>query len=409
MTTAVVPRGTERLERIPLALIDTADNVRASIDPAADAELAASIKAVGILQPITVWETPLGRYQVRYGHRRARCAQLAGLTEVPAIVSEERAPETRVVEQLVENLQRSDLTALEEAHALRRILDETPGLTQAALADQLGRSRPWVSNTLAILRLPEPVQQLLANGKLEASHVKALSGLPADEQTRLGEDAAEQGYSAHQLEENARWARQQAADRAARVKASAGAAERAVAALAKAEVPAGAWVHIGAPWNIDQQTIAAAVTAAGYRVPKGWPNTDRWSGCDCRAWTVRVADGDGSKVVAACVSDEHSTAAFEERQAKDRAKHAADQAQRKELRAAVAAALTAQPPHPVLARLMLRRLDGYSGQTWAQYSAMTDTDVLAKLAEQLVPSWDQGAKPLPHDKVVAAMVVEPGL
>jgi ParB family transcriptional regulator, chromosome partitioning protein len=405
-TTAEVSRGTSRLARIPLALIDTADNVRLSIEPAADAELAESIKAVGILQPVTLWETPLGRYQVRYGHRRVRAAQLAGLTEVPAIVSEDRAPETRVLEQLVENLQRADLSPLEEAQALRRMLDETPGLTQSALAEQVGRSRPWVSNTLGLLRLPDEVQALLRDGKLDASHAKAIAGLPANDQVRLATGAATNGTSAHTLEEQAKYARDRVADDAKRAKASEGAPARAIAALEQAGIAQGSTVYVSTPWNVSSEVAEAGVRAAGYVIATGWPDTRRWSSCDCVAWVVEVRDGDGSTVKPVCVDPKHHEAMEAERRALQQAKDQAAATARHELRGAILVSLEQQPIHPLVARVMLRAVESYSGRTWTDYLAMSDGAVAEALATRMVPAWDAGAKPLPMAQVIAALAGE---
>lgn len=399
---AAVPRGTAVLRRIPLAEIDTADNVRTSIDPAADEELAASIRALGILQPVTVWETPLGRYVVRYGHRRVRAARLAGLTHVPALVSEDRADESRVAEQLVENIQRADLSALEEAHALRAILDGEKGLTQAALAERLGRSAPWVANTLGLLKLPDEVQQLLVAGKLDASHGKAIAGLPAKKQVDLAKQAAAAGQSAHSLEESAKWYREQQADLAKRSKETEAAAKRAIAALTEADTPQDVPLYVRAPWNLDGEAIRAAVAAAGWTLSE-----DRWGwkpdeGCDCTDLEVEIHDGKGTTIGRRCVSQAHrdaAEAAF--RAERDRALKETE-ALAAELTSAIAAAIRQDAGDPTVLRLILRRLDGYGARPWADYVKRSDDDVVAALAKALIPaSYEQHS--LPARTVLAAL------
>lgn len=400
---ATLPRGTApTLARIPLDQIDTADNVRTSIDPAADAELAESIKALGILQPVTLWETPLGRYQVRYGHRRVRAARLAGLTHVPAIVSEDQALETRVSEQLVENLQRSDLSALEEAKALRAILDAEKGLTQAALAQRIGRSAPWVANTLGLLRLPEHVQQLLADGKMDASHCKALAGLPAKDQNRLADDAVAQGWSAHTLEQQAKWRREQQADQVKRAKGSEAAATRAIEALTAADTPKDASLHVRVPWSLDGETVRAAIAAAGWSVVEGWTH-DVTEGCDCPALLLDVKDGKGSSTITrACVSEEHRKAAWERGNAERVAADKVRQAEAEQLRGAIVDAVMRSPGDRTVLRLVLRRLDGYSAKPWALYVKRSDLDVVEALAAKLTTGgYDQ--TPVPAKTVIKAL------
>lgn len=399
---ATLPRGTATLRRIPLAEIDTADNVRASIDPAADAELAASIKAVGILQPVTLWETPLGRYQVRYGHRRVRAARLAGLTHVPALVSEDAALETRVVEQLVENLQRSDLSALEEANALRAILDSEKGLTQAALAQRIGRSAPWVANTLGLLKLPPEVQQLLADRKLEASHGKAIAGLPAAAQVRLATDAAENGLSAHMLEERARWDRERAADLAKRAKETAAAASRAIEALTAADTPKDGTLFVTVPWHLDGDAVRAAIAEAGWRTDGGYFHWKPAKGCDCTSLVVTVQDGKGTTIERTCSSQAHRDAREAEIRTAQQRKSQEAAAEASELTAAIGAALRQDAGDPVVMRLVLRRLDGYSAKPWDEYVKRSDDDVLDALARALVPP-SYESTPLPVKAVLNAL------
>lgn len=165
------------MSRIALALIDPdPNNPRTSQDDAALTELAASMRENGLLQPILVTPTmaPLYvcRYKVVVGHRRLAAAALLGWETIPAQIAAPKAEaETRLV-QLVENLQREDLSPIDLARGLNQALQG--GMTQADLARRLGKSQPWVSNTIRLLGLPEEVQALLASGALTARHGRAL-------------------------------------------------------------------------------------------------------------------------------------------------------------------------------------------------------------------------------------------
>jgi ParB family chromosome partitioning protein len=149
---------------------------RGGMDKASLDELADSIREHGILQPILARPAPglSGRYQIIGGERRWRAAQAAQLHEVPVLVRELGDREAMAV-GLVENLQRQDLNAIEEAEGYRRLLDEF-GLTQDALGKAVGKSRSHVANTLRLLTLPGPVRDLVAQGALTAGHARALVG-----------------------------------------------------------------------------------------------------------------------------------------------------------------------------------------------------------------------------------------
>jgi len=171
---------------------------RRQFDEAALHELAASIKAVGVIQPIIVSRAAAGRYMIIAGERRWRASRLAGLTEIPAIVRD--WDEVRKLEAaLIENLQRNDLNPVEEAMGVNKLMEQC-GLTQEAAAERLGKSRPAVANLIRLLTLPEAVLNMLREGKLSAGHARALVTLPRDMQVRLAQLAAAQGWSVRQLE-----------------------------------------------------------------------------------------------------------------------------------------------------------------------------------------------------------------
>src|SRR5690606_25321637 len=135
------------------------------MEPAALAELAESIKAQGVVQPILVRPLAEGRYEILAGERRWRAARMAGLTEVPAVVRD--VPDSHALAiALIENIQREDLNPLEEAAGLRRLLDEF-GMTHAEAASALGRSRAAITNLLRLLELAPPVQEFVREGRLD--------------------------------------------------------------------------------------------------------------------------------------------------------------------------------------------------------------------------------------------------
>lgn len=167
-------------------------------------ELAASIKAQGLIQPIVVRDAGRGQYELIAGERRWRAAKLAGLTEIQAVVRAVPAQAALAV-ALIENIQREELTALEEANALRRLIDEF-NLSQQQAADAVGRSRAAVANLLRLLELPEPVRVLLDDGHIEMGHARALLTLPPPRAIALAEKAAAQGWSVRELEQAVRLA-----------------------------------------------------------------------------------------------------------------------------------------------------------------------------------------------------------
>jgi ParB family chromosome partitioning protein len=176
---------------------------RHHFDPDALAELAASLQAHGVLQPLLVSDDGQGGFLIIAGERRWRAAKLAGLQTVPVVVRE-RIEEVASFElALVENLQRRDLTPMEEARAFEH-LRTTAGLSQVEIAEKVGIDRSTVANALRLLKLPEEVQALVDNGALAGGHARALLAFATDEE-RLSwaMRAAEQGLSVRDLEREA--------------------------------------------------------------------------------------------------------------------------------------------------------------------------------------------------------------
>ncbi|KLD77512.1 chromosome partitioning protein ParB [Xanthomonas hyacinthi DSM 19077] len=165
-------------------------------------ELAASIKAQGLIQPVVVRAIGKNSYELIAGERRWRAAQRASMSEIPALVKD--VPEQSVLAMaLIENIQRQELTPLEEAQALQRLIDEFD-LTHQQAADAVGRSRAAVSNLLRLIDLPASIKTLLDESKLEMGHARALLPLPHTIAEPLALEAARHGWTVRELEEAAR-------------------------------------------------------------------------------------------------------------------------------------------------------------------------------------------------------------
>lgn len=152
---------------------------RKEFDEKALAELAESISQHGLLQPLLVRPLTLGGYQIVAGERRYRACRMAGITEVPVIIRELSDTETMEI-ALIENLQREDLTPLEEALGYKNLIDEH-NFSQEEVANSVGKSRPAIANALRLLKLPESVAELLRDGKISAGHARALLTLESEE------------------------------------------------------------------------------------------------------------------------------------------------------------------------------------------------------------------------------------
>ena len=174
---------------------------RKEFDEEALNELADSIAAHGVLQPLLIRPTKNGMYQIVAGERRWRAARLAGLTEVPALIRELTDEETDQM-ALIENLQREDLNAVETAEGYRRLMDKY-GMTQEQLSEAVGKSRPAVANTLRILNLPEEVLPLVSSGKLSAGHAKAILSAPEKKRIELAKMIVSMELSVREAEKAA--------------------------------------------------------------------------------------------------------------------------------------------------------------------------------------------------------------
>lgn len=181
---------------------------RRQFDQSALEELADSIREVGIIQPLIVRSIADGGYQIVAGERRWRAAQLAGLLEVPAVIRELTDREVAEL-ALIENLQREDLNAVEEAEGYRHLVEEY-GMTQEQVAERVGKSRPAVANSVRLLELPKEVLELLRSGDLSAGHARALLGMSAKEDMiRLGMAAARRGMTVREVEKTVKREKEQ--------------------------------------------------------------------------------------------------------------------------------------------------------------------------------------------------------
>ena len=168
-------------------------------EPDAFQELVHSVREFGVLQPIVVRPSD-GGFQLIMGERRWRASKEAGLAEIPAIIRD-TTDENMLRDALLENLHRSDLNPLEEAAAYKQLLEDF-GITQEQLADRLGRSRPQITNTLRLMRLPVSVQEKLVSGVISSGHARALLAVEGEQQViELAEKVVKQGLSVRALEE----------------------------------------------------------------------------------------------------------------------------------------------------------------------------------------------------------------
>ena len=192
----------------PITSVDIAaiepnpEQPRQFLDPKSLKELAASIRQNGVLQPILVRDAGHGRFTLIAGERRWRAAQIAGLDAMPVHLCEANDDKNLIL-ALVENIQRQDLSPLEESHAYKRLVDS--GLTQERIAKEIGKSRTAIANSLRLLQLPTPVRMSLAAGEISEGHARAILGAPSEaQQIRIWERVRERNLTVRQAETAAR-------------------------------------------------------------------------------------------------------------------------------------------------------------------------------------------------------------
>lgn len=198
-TETAAESGSEPEASLPIAsIITNPDQPRKSFDETQLSELSDSIRQNGILQPILVRKKG-DKYEIVAGERRYQASKLAGLKEIPAIVREIDDAEVFQL-ALIENLQRSDLTPIEEARGYRQLLD-TKGLTQEGLAKILSKSRSAIANTLRLMDLPQEVQDMMEEGQITAGHARAILAVPTEEgRIKLAQKVVAENLTVRQTE-----------------------------------------------------------------------------------------------------------------------------------------------------------------------------------------------------------------
>lgn len=188
---------------LPVDLIQRSSfQPRRDFNPVTLQELADSIAAQGVVQPIVVRPIAAGRYEIIAGERRWRACQQAGLHEIPVVIRPV-SDQIAFAMSLIENIQRDDLNPLEEALALQRLADEF-SLTHQQVAQAVGKSRSAVTNLLRLLDLNEEVKDLFFDGQIETGHAKALLALPSEKQTTLAQEIADTGLTVRETEKRVR-------------------------------------------------------------------------------------------------------------------------------------------------------------------------------------------------------------
>lgn len=189
----------QQLRELPVDLIQRGKyQPRRDMDPQALEELASSIKAQGVMQPIVVRPIADDRYEIIAGERRWRASQQAGLDRIPAVIREV-PDEAAIAMALIENIQREDLNPIEEALALQRLQQEFE-LTQQQVADAVGKSRVTITNLLRLMSLADDVKVMLERGDIEMGHARALLGLPTEQQSEAARQVVARGLTVRQTE-----------------------------------------------------------------------------------------------------------------------------------------------------------------------------------------------------------------
>lgn len=200
-TGEVRTQGSSNLNEIAISqIVPNPNQPRREFDETALMELANSIKEIGIIQPITLRQSPDGQYQIIAGERRWRASQLAGLTTIPAYIKTVK-DETVMEMALVENIQREDLNAIEIALAYEHLAEAT-GMTQEKISERVGKSRAAVTNYMRLLKLPAQVQMALKDKVIDMGHARALLSIDSPStQIRLFKEIERNGYSVRKVEE----------------------------------------------------------------------------------------------------------------------------------------------------------------------------------------------------------------
>jgi ParB/RepB/Spo0J family partition protein len=396
-----MPDKPAELLMIPLESIDFEGNVRSELG---DLEtLAASIADHGLIEPIRVHRAG-ERFVVDVGHRRLAAMGLAGQTHITAIVTAEcvEGP-ARSILQLVENIQRRDLGPLEEAEAFRAILEADPTLTQKALAARIGRSQATVANALRLLGLAPEVRDVVTSGELSGSHAKALAALPVADQVEFAARSIKEGWASHQLENAVGLQVKRIEDKGRTAKRTEKAIAKALERLVADGVSMTEPLILSCSYELDTDAVKTALRTAGFTLSGAWRTEPRSkTACDCTTLRLEVNGNAGVGVVEVCANSMHLDALYAARQSENSAKHAAEEVMLDELEARALGVWKASPPHPIIARLILRYVENYAGKTWTEYMTLDVDAILASLLSRAIGS-AHGAKPLPVKSVLAAL------
>lgn len=403
MTTGTLSRETpaspaqlvKAVIQIDVDAIDVGPNVRVNV--AAIDELAASITEHGVLQPIKV-RSARDRWIVVWGQRRLLAARKAGLAQIPAITTgDELSPVKVSTEQLVENLHRADLNPIDRAKGMRAIVDS--GVTQAALAKQLGLAPSTIANDLRLLETHAVVQHSLEEGQLTAGHARAIATLDVDLQPDFAERVVSQAMSAHEAERQARFVADDAKRIRQRTAAIAARAAEAIELLGKVANPEKVTVGV-IDYMYGGDSFRQALKAAGWSVMTGYliDAVAEAGACGCAAWRVEIPYNAKQKVTLkpGCVDAEHRQARQAAEQARFEEQRKAGQAAREaEAKAAaerssslagyLAAELAEAAPSPFVQRLAIYALvsDGPSELGLDRYWD-GDADAVSDLPD---PAW----------------------
>lgn len=407
---AAAPVAAETIADIAVDLIDIGTNVR--VDPTELEGLAASIKSEGLAQPVQIVGPHAdGRYRLVYGQRRLLASRLAELPTIRAIVVAESDVDEpgprRSILQLAENLQRADLNSIEEAIAIKEVLDSQPGLTQATLAEKLGRSPSWIANTLGLLEAPAPIQGSIRTGQLSAAHAKALKGLAPKTQVEIAKQAIEHGFSAHRTEEEVQRLKRTEEYRKEREAAERAEAEKrrqqneaAIANFEKREVAKDARIIVEKGYYGDGKAghVADLIRKAGYtnvELAERVAAKPAGVACDCGVWRVAISWGSKITLGQGCVSKVHQGA----REDASNAKRIAKERRMAEVQAMVAErlpGLLAEATLPPLAgRIILwltldygvaewaEKHGGKRSQPWGAVASLPDDEIPGEVAKAL--------------------------
>jgi ParB family chromosome partitioning protein len=415
---------------IKLDRIDIGDNVRH--DPGELEQLAASIKEHGVLQPVKV--VGIGdRWRLVWGQRRVLAARMAGLERIPAInaggplwgeqdLGEQGAK--RSIEQLIENIQRADLNAIDRARAMK-----ATGLPVGELAKKLGIDHSTVSNSLGLLELAEPVQELVGEGRLTASHAKVLKGLAPKTQAELARTAAKDDLSSHWIEQEVQRRKREEAWRKEREEAerktAAARLDTALSRVEKAKVAKDARIVVAGGYS-----YGAADGLVGHVVDElkkaGYTNVGKASrdvesrtgtiGCDCALWLVTVQTYGTPSCVKACEKRAHREARLKADEAKRTAKYELEHRVRDRLSTVVPDALAADPVPTQVARIMLwialdyavadfaEKRGGKRTRPWETIGVLEGEELQRELGKAIASKFrDQFGYHLPWDAIAAEL------